>query len=140
MLGTAIAITALAFEGKQDKGGNPYIMHCLNVMGQMPQDDEELMCIAVLHDLVEDNEEWTFERLKDEGFSERVISALRLLTHDKSIPYDNYIKALAGNKDARRVKRAGLKHNSDITRLKGLRASDFERLEKYCRSYVYLSE
>ena len=42
--------------------------------------------------------------------------------------------------DAKKVKKKDLEHNSTITRLKGLRKADFDRLEKYSRSYVYLSD
>ena len=142
MLGRAIAIAATEFADKNDKGGKPYMLHCLHVMHKVGPDDEELMIIAVLHDLVEDTE-WTFDMLRDEGFSDRVLSALTLLTHypighSEGRTYDDYIKCLALNEDARKVKLEDLKHNSDITRMKGLRKKDFDRLEKYHRSYEYL--
>ena len=54
MLDRAISIVAQAFEGKYDKGGHPYVLHCLRVMDKMPKDDEELRCAAVMHDLLED--------------------------------------------------------------------------------------
>ena len=44
------------------------------------------------------------------------------------------------NADATKVKLADLKDNSDITRLKGLRKADFDRMEKYHRSFIYLSK
>ena len=137
MLSKAIAIASVAFEGKSDKGGKPYILHCLHVMHKVGPDDHELMQIAVLHDVVEDTS-WDFDGLKSEGFSNRVIDALKLLTHEKGVPYEDYIKGIATNEDARKVKLADLKHNSDITRMKGLRKKDFDRLEKYHRSYEYL--
>lgn len=142
MLGKAIAIAAKEFADKTDKGGKPYMLHCLHVMHKVGPDDQELMAIAVLHDLVEDTD-WTFEMLRDEGFSDRVINALRLLTHypighSEGKTYDDYIKGIATNEDARAVKLEDLKHNSDITRMKGLRKKDFDRLEKYHRSYEYL--
>lgn len=37
------------------------------------------------------------------------------------------------------VKLADLKDNSDITGLNGLTKKDFDRMEKYHKSYVYLS-
>lgn len=74
------------------------------------------------------------------GFKNRVVSALELLTHVENLSYDDYIKAISFNEDARLVKLADLKDNSDITRLKGLRKKDLERMEKYHRSYIYLSE
>jgi len=41
--------------------------------------------------------------------------------------------------DARMIKLADLRHNSDIMRMKGLSKKDFDRLEKYHRAYAYLS-
>ncbi len=139
MLGRAISIVAAAFEDVNDKGGHPYVMHCLRVMNAMPTNDSELQCIAVLHDLVEDTP-WTFDMLYHDGFSLRVIDALRLLTHDKNTDYGDYVKALAHNSDARAVKLADLRDNSDITRMKGLTKKDVDRLEKYHRWYMYLSQ
>lgn len=138
-LDLAISIVAQAFVGKSDKGGHPYVLHCLHVMNQMDPGDAELRCIAVLHDLVEDTT-WTIEDLRKLGFSERVLIGVDTLTHKNDMPYDDYIKLIAMYPDARKVKLADLKHNSDITRMKGLRKKDFDRLEKYHRSFAYLSE
>lgn len=140
MLGKAISIASKAFENVKDKGGQPYILHCLRVMNNLHTDDEELKIIAVLHDLLEDCKQFTLGELQDLGFSKRVLKALDLLSHDPSIPYDDYIKAISFNNDARLVKLADLKDNSDITRLKGLSKKDFDRMEKYHRSYMYLSK
>jgi (p)ppGpp synthase/HD superfamily hydrolase len=139
MLDKAISITAQAFEGKFDKGGEPYIIHCLMVMNQMPSNDPDLRCIAVMHDLIEDTE-WEIQELAELGFSTRVTTALTLLTHDHKISYDDYIKTISLSRDATLVKLADLRHNSDIHRMKGLRKKDFERLEKYHRSFAYLSD
>lgn len=141
MLAKAIALTAQAFEKKKDKGGQPYILHCLRVMNKVNPHDEELMCIAVLHDLMEDFPEFTIYDLQSKyGFSDRVIGALHLLNHKKEVSYDDYIKAIALNKDATIVKLADLEDNSKITRLKGLTKKDFDRMEKYHRSFIYLSK
>jgi hypothetical protein len=96
------------------------------------------MIIAVLHDVVEDSDITIADLIKI-GFKPRVIIAIELLTHKKEVPYDDYIKAIACNPDAREVKLADLKDNTDITRLKGLRQKDFSRMEKYHKSYVYLA-
>lgn len=98
------------------------------------------MCAAVLHDIVEDcPNEFSFAKLTELGFSDRVVGILHLLTHNKATPYDEYIKAIAVNKDAVEIKLADLKDNSDITRLKGLRKKDIDRIEKYHRAFIYLS-
>ena len=139
-LGKAIAITSVAFQHKLDKGGQPYILHCLHVMnivGKKTEKDSEMMQIAVMHDLVEDTD-WTLADLESAGFSARVVAGVAAMTHDPYESYDEYIQVIAKNDDARRIKLVDLKHNSDITRMKGLRDKDFERLKKYHKSFAYL--
>ena len=141
MLALAISIASQAFEERVDRQGKPYILHCLRVMQSVQNlGDEEIMCIAVLHDLIEDCMEWTIEDLTRLGFSIRVLNALELLTHKPEIHYDAYIREISNNQDARMVKLADLKDNSDVTRCKGLTKADFVRLEKYHKAYVYLSK
>lgn len=140
-LALAIKIAASAFLMKEDKAGKPYILHCLRVMHKLHSDDEELNIIAVLHDLLEDAPDlWSIDALRTRGFSERVVQALYLLTHKKGVSYEDYIKAIATNPDAVKVKLADLRDNSNITRLKGLRKKDFDRMEKYHKAYTYLSD
>ncbi len=137
-LSKAIAIVAEGFKDRYDKGGQPYILHCLRVMNSLHTRDEELQSIAILHDCVEDNI-CTFEELQKYGFSNRVIRAVDILTHRKDEDYLKvYIKKVSLNNDARLVKLADLEDNSRITRLKGLNKSDFERIEKYHIAYTYL--
>ena len=140
-LALAIAITAEAFKNKLDKGGQPYILHCLWVMDHV-DGDECTKCAAVMHDLVEDckDQGYTFEKLTQLGFSDKTIGILHLVTHQKETPYQEYIKAIAVHPDAKKIKKADLRHNSDITRLKGLRKKDMDRLEKYNWAWVYLSD
>lgn len=137
MLSKAISITAEAFIGKYDKGGKPYILHCIHVMRQMPQDDLELQQIAVLHDLIEDTD-YTIYDLGDLGFSDRVLYGVTCLTHDEFVDYDEYIKGISINPDAVLVKMADLRHNSDVLRMKGVRDKDLERIKKYHKAYSFL--
>lgn len=137
LLAKAIAITSEAFKDTLDKGGQPYILHCLRVMNNT-QGNEDVKCAAVLHDIVEDTD-WTFEMLTKEGFSDKTIGILHLLTHQTETAYQEYIKAISVNKDATNIKLRDLEDNSNITRLKGLRKKDMDRLEKYHWAYVYLS-
>jgi (p)ppGpp synthase/HD superfamily hydrolase len=138
-LGIAIAIAAKGFENKTDKAGEPYILHCLRVMNGVDQNDKELMAMAVLHDVVEDGV-CTINDLISHGFSQRVLIGVITLTHNKDVSYDDYIKHISACPDAVKVKLADLKDNSNITRLKGLTKKDFDRMEKYHRSYTYLSK
>jgi len=139
MLAKAIAIAGKAFEDKVDKGGKPYILHCLRVMYSVEYLGEEAMIVAVLHDLIEDTD-WTVEMLVAEGFARPTVEMIKMMTHIDNEPYDDYIARVALNKVTRRVKMGDLKDNSNIHRMKGLREKDFKRLEKYFRAYAYLKE
>jgi len=139
ILGTAIAITAEAFKDRVDKGGKPYMLHCLYVMNKMPIDDQELQAAAVMHDLIEDTD-WTFEQLEEAGMPIRVQHLVSIMTHRSEDTYQEYLDKIAECPDAIRIKLADLRHNSNITRLKGLRKKDFKRLEKYQQAYAQLSE
>ena len=139
MLSKAIRIAAEAFEGKYDKGGQPYILHCIHVMNAVKDYGEDYMIVAVLHDLIEDTD-WTLIQLGKAGITNRQVEALKLLTHLPNESYTSYIEELSTDPIARTIKMADLRHNSDIMRMKGLREKDFQRLEKYHKAYAYLKE
>lgn len=138
-LAKAFSITAQAFENKLDKGGKPYMLHNIFVWEGVKDEDEDTQCAALMHDLVEDIPEWTFERLTKEGFSDKTVGILHLLTHQKGTDYMAYIRAISVCEKATKIKRRDLRHNSDITRIKDVRKKDFDRLEKYVMAYKYLS-
>ena len=131
MLGIAIAIASAVFRDVVDKGGRPYILHCLWVMDKVRHLGDDYMIVAVLHDVIEDSKSWDLDKMEDAGFDQEILDALALLTHDKQVPYEKYIQELATNIIARTVKLRDLEHNSKITRLKGVTEKDVERMEKY---------
>ena len=142
MIYTSMTIKAMklaykAHEGQVDRSGVPYIFHPIHLAEQMETEDE--ICTALLHDVAEDSD-CTIEDLKKEGFSADTIEALRLLTHEESVPYMQYIAALKGNPIARKVKLADLAHNSDIGRLAIVTDKDLKRLEKYQKARNLLLE
>lgn len=142
-LALAIAITSEAFKNTLDKGGHPYILHCIRVM-MNTEGDECTKCAAIMHDVVEDTDEtspinYTFELLEELGFSDKTIGLLKLLTHNRAVPYMDYIKNLSVSEGATKIKIKDLEDNSNITRLKGVRDKDFERLKKYSIAYLYLT-
>ncbi len=140
-LDQAISIAARAFEDKFDKSGDPYILHCLQVMNNVDKwNDTELKIIAVLHYLIEDTEWSIVGLIREYKASHRLINALIELTHVKGVPYDTYISGICLNQDAIKVKMADIEHNSSILRLKGIRPKDLERIEKYHRAYMRLKE
>lgn len=99
---------------------------------------EEECIVALLHDTVEDTS-ITFEELEKE-FSSEIIEALKLLTHDKSVDYMEYIKTLKNNPIAKKVKIADIKHNSDKTRLEYLESKHIEKHNKYKEALIILEE
>ena len=132
----AMIIAYNAHQGQVDKSGIPYIYHPIHLAEQM-QTEEECI-VALLHDTVEDTNV-TFETLEKE-FSKEVIEALKLLTHDKSVDYMDYVKNLKNNPIAKKVKLADLYHNSDITRMENPTQKDIERKEKYHKALSILLE
>ena len=106
----AIALASRAHAADYDLDGNPTILHPLAV-GMMGRNDAERI-VGFLHDVVEDTR-YDFEDLAEEGFSEEVIAALRLLTHDKHTPYMEYVERIckSGNTTAIHVKMNDLRHN-----------------------------
>ena len=137
-LGSAIRLASSIHEGVTDKSGKPYILHPLYVMTQLLY-DTELAIMGVLHDVIEDSD-LILEDFVRFGYSERVIKGLDCLTHREEETYEEYIDRICDNYDAIRVKRKDLEHNSNITRLKGVRPKDLERIEKYHKAFIKLGE
>lgn len=137
MLNAAITIAATRHDGQYDKQGLPYIMHVLKVQYLLKSEDEELNCIAVLHDILEDTKT-TVEELFSIGMSKRVVDAVCLLTKKKDIEYKDYLERITCNKDAIRVKMSDIRHNMDLRRLKGVTEKDLRRMEKYIHAYNFL--
>jgi (p)ppGpp synthase/HD superfamily hydrolase len=135
MLDKMLVIATNAHHGQYDRGGNPYILHPLKVMHYIKSDDEELMCMALGHDVIEDTKV-TYAELREAGISERVIKGIRALTKQPGQTYEEYKDGVFANIDAMRVKMADLRHNTDIRRLKGVTQKDLDRIEKYHRFYV----
>jgi len=130
MLATMLVIVTNAHDGQFDKGGAPYILHPLKVMHYLKTDDEELMCIALGHDVIEDTKV-TYKELRDAGISERVILGIRAMTKQPGQTLEEYKEQIFASPDAMRVKMADLRHNSDIRRLKGVTEKDIARMAKY---------
>jgi (p)ppGpp synthase/HD superfamily hydrolase len=126
-----------AHKEQTDKSGLPYVFHPFHLAEQMA--DEATTVVALLHDVVEDTE-ITFEDLKEQGFSDEIINALKLLTHDKNTPYMEYVGEIKKNKIATKVKLADLRHNSDLTRLSVVDEKALKRKEKYEKAIKFLEE
>ena len=137
MLNKMLVLATTRHAGQFDRGGNPYILHPLKVMYYLKSNDEELQCIALAHDLVEDTDT-TYDELRSMGFTDRVIAGIAALTKLPGESYDQYKERVKANPDAIKVKMADLRHNTDIRRLKGVTEKDLARVEKYHRFYMEL--
>lgn len=127
----ALKLCFEAHKEQTDKGGIPYVFHPFHIAETMP--NEESVLVALLHDVVEDTD-YTLEDLRDEGFPPNVVEAVALLTHDKAVPYLEYIKAIKYNPLARRVKLADLRHNSTLSRIDAADKKAMERIQKYAQA------
>jgi (p)ppGpp synthase/HD superfamily hydrolase len=139
MLSQMIKLATEAHDGQFDKGGQPYILHPLTVMHKLRSDDEELNCIAVGHDLIEDT--YVTEKfLRDLNFTKRIIVGILGLTKSSGESEDAYYSHVEKYLDLILVKKSDLRHNSDIRRLKGVTTKDILRMENYHKRFLQLSE
>ena len=135
-LGRAIELAKQHHKGQTDRTGKPYIEHPLRVMNQMKSEEEKI--VAVLHDIVEDTD-ISLNDLRNEGFSEKVVSAVECLTKQVGENYDSYIERISFNPLAVKIKLADLEDNRDLTRLPQVTDKDLERLEKYDKALEKLT-
>lgn len=135
LLGKVLVLATNAHAGQFDRGGNPYILHPLKVMHYLKTNDEELQCIALLHDVIEDTKT-TWQDLADIGCTPRILLAVKALTKMPGESYDQYKLNVFANVDAMKVKLADLRHNTDIRRLKGVTEKDIARMAKYNQFFM----
>ncbi len=133
----AMKICFEAHKDQVDKSGMPYVFHPFHLAEQMK--DEYTTIAALLHDTVEDTD-ITVDYLAEQEIPEEVIVAIKLLTHDESIPYLEYVKIIKNNDIAKAVKLADLKHNSDLSRIEAVTEKDLTRREKYMNAIKILEQ
>ena len=133
----ALKLCFSAHKDQVDKTDMPYVFHPFHLAEQM--DDEISTVCALLHDVVEDTP-LTFDDLLGMGFPKEVIEVLKLLTHEDGVPYMDYVKKIATNPTAKKVKIADLNHNSDLTRMDEVGEKDLKRKEKYSQALEILTK
>lgn len=112
---------------QRDKGNHLYIFHPIRVSRKCKSKSAKL--VALLHDVIEDNPNYSIEDFT--FLNEEEKEALALLTHNKDIAYFDYINDVKRNKIAREVKLSDLKDNSNLKRLSNITDKDLKRVEKY---------
>ena len=140
LLNKAIKIAQKAHKGQTDKFGTPYIGHVIRVMNAGKTYDEKI--VGVLHDVIEDCPEITFDHLLQEGFPNDIVFAIECLT--KNPPdqdYTEFVKQTEKSALAVSVKMNDLQDNMNLTRFnRTMTEKDMIRLNKYLTAYLYLKE
>ena len=113
------------------RGKTLSINHVKFVSDQVLPLGEEYALVGMLHDTLEDTamDRGTLEQL----FGKTVADAVALLTHDKKVPYLDYVRQIkeSGNPYAIAVKKADLRNNMDLTRLPEVTEKDNAALLGY---------
>lgn len=133
----ALRLSFEAHKDQLDKSGMPYVYHPFHLAEQM--DSEETVIVALLHDVVEDTD-YSIQDIAAMGFSKAVIDALTLMTHDKAVPYPEYVAKIKTNPIATAVKLADLRHNSDLSRLETVDDAALRRVQEYKTAIALLEK
>ena len=131
-ISTMIALAAKAHDGQYDLGGVPYIFHIMGVTEYAREmwghEDEDILCIAAGHDLLEDTD--VTEEFILEQFGARVLAGIKALTKTKGQEYQDYQASVLSNRDAMKVKLCDLRHNMREDRVR-VDEKTYPRMEKY---------
>ena len=123
------------FKGKLDKGGDYYVNHLYRVSNKLFREYDKT--VAFLHDLLEDTE--YSEKSLRFIFPDIITDSVVCLTKQKGESYSSYLDRVKSNEISIRVKIADLEDNMDIKRLNILTDKDCERLKKYHKAWLELT-
>ena len=129
----------LAFEyhkDQRDRAGEPYLEHLKTVADGLSIKEEDYICVAWLHDIVEDHN-YPVEKIKFE-FGDKIASAVVAISKIKGESYQDYLNRVKSNEIARIVKLSDLAHNMQLSRLPKVTLKDLQRVEKYKKAKKFL--
>ena len=121
-LSKAMKMAAKWHARQVDKSGVPYVAHLMGVWNRVRQESEEVQCVALLHDILEDTE--CPGALIANEFPYEVGAAIIALTHTQGEHYAEYIQRVKKNHIACIVKLADLADNTSDFRMEHLSAGD----------------
>lgn len=134
----ALQIARAAHADQVDKSGEPYISHPKRVAFYATSisriifphlNQEHVAAVALLHDVLEDCEDWTKERLLNAGIPGEIVANVEAMTHHKHESREEYLqRIIAAGALAIVVKAADLADNSDPERLVKLPSDLGQRL------------
>lgn len=124
-----------AHKDQRDRDGSFHINHVARVADGAPQQDA-YQRVAWLHDVIEDSDVDPVQlRLR---LPEAEVEAIRLLTHDPSTPYQDYIDLIASaDGEAGAIARA-IKEADVLDNLRRCVAARDEAIEQYGRALAAL--
>lgn len=126
-----IAISAHYGQFRRD-GKTPYIEHCYAVARRVSGLGKDFVCVALLHDLLEDTTV-SVQDLYDADISPNIIVAVIVLTKHKGVSYEDYLKNIRQNELARQVKIADMLSNL-------AESPTNEQIRKYSQGLLFLTE
>lgn len=129
----------LAFEyhkDQRDRAGKPYLEHLKTVADGLSIKEEDYICVAWLHDIVEDHN-YPVEKIRDE-FGNDIASAVMAISKIKGESYQDYLNRVKSHDIARIVKLSDLAHNMQLSRLPKVTLKDLQRVEKYKKAKEFL--
>ena len=135
-LARARSLAEVHLAGLEDKAGKPKLGHAERVAARLSPTKEKT--VAYLHDLLEDSD-YTEEQLKRDFPREIAEAVLAMTRADKGEDYMIYIRRLASNSLARRIKLADLEDNLDPDRLIPDKALAEELRARYRKAWEFLS-
>jgi (p)ppGpp synthase/HD superfamily hydrolase len=100
-------------------------------------EEGDVQIVALLHHVLEDTSIDVAE-LHELGFGEHIVRAVLLLTHERTVPYTDYIERLAHNPLARRVKLADLADNLRNNRRLESTSDVLARIRRYKAAQDFL--
>lgn len=142
MIAKAWTIAVQVHGGQFDKAGESYLFHLARVAMRMDTKSEQV--VAILHDVLEDTDEPAhYERVIQEMFGRTIAECCIALCHrkDATESYDEYLRRLAQNPLATKVKLFDCLDNSRHERLSKLPRAEHDRLRrKYGKAITFLCD
>lgn len=129
---------ALAFHYHKDQkyGNNPYTVHLNDVVNNCRMyygDDETILCVAYLHDILEDTN--VADGVVYDLFGTEIYDSVCHLTKYPNLKYDQYIERVKSNEISLKVKYCDTLANLSQSAVD----VDYKRIQKYSRQLDLLS-
>jgi len=133
----ALGLATTAHTNQTDKAGKPYLLHPVQVSEYCESNEAKI--VALLHDVLEDNKNFTPNILIGAGIPKGLVMYIQQLTRFKHEDYSGYIFRIEHcHPVVIEVKLADMRHNMEVHRLPEFTLKDVERLIKYHKYYTKL--